>query len=242
MPTTTTTTPGSANKKARTWERHRWSFEHDAWSKKFGGILKSWTNVGLALEQTVLFQPWGHLKTDMLRRRYDKLYSETLEALRKKGVDLDAIGESEMTDLERKCLKVRNLQTDQGMDVDQILNKAKKEPLTPTTVAGGYGTPGGSGTKKSAKAREEELVTISDAVTKFLLNNSDSSQVGQEYLTTSVEMIANLADSFETLEKGEGENTTRQLVKEMVGCVKHLVRQNDLLLGLLTKVLSRQLT
>ena len=38
----------------------------------------------------------------MLRRRYDKLYSETLEALRKKGVDLDAIGESEMTDLERK--------------------------------------------------------------------------------------------------------------------------------------------
>ena len=29
MPTTTTTTPGSANKKARTWERHRWSFEHD---------------------------------------------------------------------------------------------------------------------------------------------------------------------------------------------------------------------
>ena len=100
---------------------------------------------------------------------------------------------------------MRNLQTDQGMDVDQILNKAKKEPLTPTTVAGGYGTPGGSGTKKSAKAREEELVTISDAVTKFLLNNSDSSQVGQEYLTTSVEMIANLADSFETLEKGEGE-------------------------------------
>ena len=76
--------------------------KHDAWSKKFGGILKSWTNVGLALEQTVLFQPWGHLKTDMLRRRYDKLYSETLEALRKKGVDLDAIGESEMTDLERK--------------------------------------------------------------------------------------------------------------------------------------------
>ena len=39
---------------------------------------------------------WGKpLKTDMLRRRFDKVYSESMEAMKKKGVGLDAHEEDE---------------------------------------------------------------------------------------------------------------------------------------------------
>ena len=58
--------------------------------------------MGKELESSDHFVSWGHLKTDMLRRRFDKVYGDTLKELRKRGLDLDAIGETEMTEIEKK--------------------------------------------------------------------------------------------------------------------------------------------
>ncbi|QDZ26025.1 hypothetical protein HOP50_20g85760 [Chloropicon primus] len=246
---------GSDHKKQRTWERHRWSYQHDealfdmvikheAWSKKFGGIMKSWKSVADELmESSEFFRPWGNLKTDMLRRRFEKIYYQHLTDLKKKGVALDALDGADMSDLEKKCLQIKGMQESVGTDVDMHM-KNRSQPHTSPGGLSHYGTPNSGMKQKSAKQREEELDQIKDTVTKFLDKSLGATgQMGNEYLTGSVEMIANLADSIESLqEKDVGmDDTVKRLVTEQLSVTKHLIKQNDLLLGLLAKVISKSL-
>lgn len=242
-------------KKQRTWERHRWTFQHDealfdqvlkydAWSKKFGNILKSWASVGEALEGQEAFSTWGKpLKTDMLRRRFDKVYSESMDAMRKKGVDLDALGEADMTDIDRKCLQIRQLQEQQGHQQMEDQNKLKT-PTTPSMLQPGgssYATPS-TGLKKTAKMRDEELHMINGTITKFLERQSQVEGLPEEFLSYSIGNLAQLTGCIETLEtKVDGSDNWQKIAIEQIKVTRHLMKQNDLLLGLLTKVLCKHL-
>jgi len=243
-------------KKQRTWERHRWTYQHDealfdqvlkheAWSKKFGNILKSWSNVGSELEGQDAFGTWGKpLKTDMLRRRFDKVYSESMEAMKKKGVGLDAHDDVELTDIDRKCLQIRDLMEQQGHQQMEDQNK-HKTPTTPSNMLqqGGsnYATPS-TGLKKTAKMREEELHTINGTVTKFLERHSQMEGLPEEFLNYSVGNLAQLTGCIESLEgKVDGSDNWQKIAIEQIKVTRHLVKQNDLLLTLLTKVLCKHL-
>ena len=254
---------GGPLKKQRTWERHRWSYKHDellfeevikheAWSRKFGGILKSWGVVGEALEHEPLFKPWGKLKTDMLRRRFDKLMNDYIKSMRTRGIDLDALHVSELSKVEKYVLKVRELLADSGvrMEAQEGSNKLKPLPSTPSSMGGGMMMASTSpAMKKSEKAREEELGMIKDTIVKFLDKSSKFVDVEalvdvSQSIAHSKELVAGMkvlndVDLDEKV-KLQGD-LVEKVVVEQFKLTKHLVKQNDLLLALLTKVLAKTL-
>ena len=99
----------------------------------------------------------------------------------------------------RQCLKIRDLREEEGVTNGEDGAKAKTSPHgggSGHSMAPFASTSTASGQKKNAKLREEELATITDTVNKFLDRNTAGHAGSHEYLTTSVEMISNLADSF----------------------------------------------
>jgi len=280
---------GSASKKQRTWERHRWTFKHDealfdqviahdAWSKKFGQILKSWGFVAESLQKDPLFQPWGTLKTDMLRRRFDKLYQENMMSLQKRGIELDAVREEDLTEVERKVIRIKDLMSVAGLNPEVNMDGAdgraqgaasmKSGMGSPGLVIGGSGslggsTPGSSAMKKTTKMREEELSIIKETVAKFLERSSanmevalssavtpaeDTTVVGQwrdESMDRMKELLMELKGTSGELDLADKVKIQGDLVEKVVAeqfqLAEHLAKQNELLLGLLTKVLGKNL-
>jgi len=250
-----------ANKK-RTWERHRWSFKHDetlfdqvimhqAWSKKFGGILKRWDGVGKELMKDELFASWGHLKTDMLRRRFDKLYKDQMKVLRQKGYDLGAVSASELSDLQKKVIQVKESMASDGVSPENDhKNGGASVPLLANAPysagnSGGAGGSGGQNSKKRANKRKEELEMIKETVASFLKNKQDPEQMD---VSASLNYQKEVAASMKTLQNVELEERTsvngdllKKIMVEQFKLTNHLVQQNDLLVNMLTKVLAKHL-
>jgi len=261
----TTQQPSGNAEKKRTWERHRWSFKHDetlfeqvihyqAWSKKFGGILKRWDDVGKALMGDELFKSWGHLKTDMLRRRFDKPFKDQMKILRQKGYDLGAISPGELTDLQKKVIQVKDSMATDGVTPENdhknggganSMAMLGNAPYSGGSAGGSGGNGGGQNSKKRANKRKEELDIIKETVASFLKNKQDP---GQMDVLASLNYQKEVAASMKTLQNVELEERTtvngdlvKKIMVEQFKLTNHLVQQNDLLVNMLTKVLAKHL-
>ena len=178
--------------------------------------------------------------------------NDYIKSMRTRGIDLDALHVSELSKVEKYVLKVRELLADSGvrMEAQEGSNKLKPLPSTPSSMGGGMMMASTSpAMKKSEKAREEELGMIKDTIVKFLDKSSKFVDVEalvdvSQSIAHSKELVAGMkvlndVDLDEKV-KLQGD-LVEKVVVEQFKLTKHLVKQNDLLLALLTKVLAKTL-
>lgn len=208
----------------RTWERHKWEKEHDvllfkeviannAWSKKFGCILKRWADVGDKLSRNSLFRDWGKLKVDMLRRRFDKLFGDTSSDLKANGLDLPTADQSSLNELQTLVLDIRRRREDCGEEVKEM----KKS-------------------KKTMQIEEDTEQIIRETVVSFLNNHQSQADVDEvNELISGFKTLSSVG--------GEVPNKlVKDILDKQHNIIGYLSKQNSTLLDLVATLLQRNLT